>query len=80
MPYTSIKELPSNVRNYDEVVQRQWLHVFNTVYEKENDESRAFMAANSVLKKRFSGESMMKNSREDYFTHLVDRWLGNLQG
>jgi hypothetical protein len=82
MPYSSIKDIPEYIKKYDEVIQRQWLHVFNSIYAKENgDEARAFRAANSVLKKRFTGKkSMEKNSREDYFSNLVDQFLGNLNG
>jgi len=80
MPYSSIKELPEYVKKYSEVIQRQWLHVFNSEYDKVG-EVRAFKAANSVLKKRFKGQkSMEKNSREDYFYNLVDQFLGNLHG
>jgi hypothetical protein len=82
MPYGSTNELPAYIKKYSEVVQRQWLHVFNTVYGSTNgSEARAFKAANAVLKKRFKGkESMDKNTRDDYFNHLVDNWLGNLTG
>jgi hypothetical protein len=80
MPYNSIEDLPAYIKKYSEVVQRQWLHVFNTTYDKVG-EARAFRAANSVLKKRFNGKkSMEKNSREDYFSNLVDQFLGNLRG
>lgn len=82
MPYSSINELPAYIKKYTEVVQRQWLHVFNSVYSSTNgNEARAFKAANAVLKKRFKGsKSMEKNTRNDYFNHLVDDWLGNLTG
>ena len=88
MPYTSTKSLPTYVKRYSPVIQRQWMHVFNRVYNKlaktastTNAEKRAFMAANSVLKKRFKEKkSMEKNSRDDYFIHLVDNWLNNLNG
>lgn len=80
MPYGSIAEIPAYVKKYSETIQRQWLHVFNSVYSKSGEVS-AFRAANSVLKKRFTGsKSMEKNSREDYFNQLIDQYLGNLNG
>jgi hypothetical protein len=81
MPYDSIAELPAYVKKYSEKVQRQWMHVFNTVYKETENEKRAMMSANSILKKRFKKkDSMLKNTREDYFVHLVDQYLGNLNG
>ena len=82
MPYNNNKELPNNVRIYGTKVQSQWRHVFNSVYKKtEGDEARAFRGANSILKKRFKGsKSMENNSRGDYMNHLIDTFLGNLEG
>ena len=81
MPYNSIQSLPRHVKKYSAKIQRQWMHVFNSVYKKTKSEQRAFKAANSILKKRFKGkESMIKNTRSDYFSHLVDRYLKNLEG
>jgi len=88
MPYSSVEQLPSYVKKYADKVQRQWLYVFNSVYDKvlneTNDksqaETRAFKAANAILSKRFVGkESMIKNTRSDYFNFLIDKWLGNLR-
>lgn len=76
MPYSSNKDLPEYVKKYSDKVQSQWRHVFNTVYIKTSSEARAFKAANSVLKKRMSKDKYS----QDYFNHLVDRWLGNLEG
>lgn len=82
MPYGSITGIPAYVKKYSPKLQRQWMHVFNSVYKStKGNEKRAFMAANSVLKKRFKKkESMNNNTRQDYFTHLVDDWIGNLKG
>lgn len=82
MPYKSISELPNYVKKYSTKIQRQWMHVFNSVYTiTKGNEVRAVKAANSILKKRFkSNNSMEKNTREDYFVHLVDRYLDNLRG
>ena len=81
MPYVSNKDLPTFVKKYSEKVQSQWRHVWTTVYSKTNDEGRAFAAANSILKKRFTGKEQNWNKNDnDYIIHLVDRWLGNLNG
>ena len=81
MPYSSVNELPEYVKKYTEKVQRQWMHVFNTVYQKTGSESRAFKAANSVLKKRLTETNAVeKNDRHDIMTMYVDSFLGNLKG
>ena len=89
MPYANIASLPDYIKKYGPKLQRQWMHVFNSTWKKlgkegitgKNREARAFRAANSTLKKRFKGkESMIKNTRDDYFKHLVDNFLGNLNG
>lgn len=78
MPFT-LKTLPSFVKKYSSNIQRQWLHVWSTVFKKTKNEIRAFKAANSILKKRFKKKlSMEQNTRDDYFSSLVDDWLGNL--
>ena len=82
MPYRTVDQIPKYLNKYSEKVRRQWMHVFNSVYESTNgNEGRAFKAANSTLKKRFKGKkSMESNSREDYFSYLTDSFLGNLRG
>jgi len=87
MPYKSVKELPSYVKKYSPKLQRQFMHVFNSTYAKiikeggKNAEKRAFMAANSVLKKRFAkGQNSSSESHNDYFNRLIDGFLGNLDG
>jgi len=81
MPYSSVNELPKNVKSYEPKVMRQWMHVFNSTFKKTGSEQRAFMAANSILKKRFkTKDSMSNNTRNDYFSMLVDSFLGNLKG
>ncbi len=89
MPYNDINQIPNYVKKYSGKLQRQWRYVFNSTWNtltkqgvsKKNKERRAASAANSVLKKRFKGkESMINNTEIDYFTHLVDDWIGNLQG
>jgi cation transport regulator ChaB len=57
MPYTNVRSLPGYVKKQPAVKQRQWLHIFNSVYAKvlrETDsdskaETAAFKAANSFL-------------------------------
>ena len=89
MPFKNVNELPSYTKKYSMKVRRQAMHVFNSTFKKILKETgsktqadkRAFMGMHSVLKKRFKGpKSMEKNSRDDYFKHLVDRWLLNLEG
>lgn len=55
MPYTTIAELPSAVTtNLAEDEQRQWLAVFNAVYDQTLDETKAFLAAwGAISKGRF---------------------------
>ena len=77
MPYKSVKEIPEYVKKYSVKIQRQWMHVFNSTYDRTKDEKRAFMASNSVLKKRFKKS---KESHSDYFSFLVDTYLNNLIG
>ena len=77
MPYETNKDLPEYVRNYSEVIQSQFRHVFNTVYSSTKDESRAVRAGNSILKKRINKG---KESYNDYFHYLVDNFLTNLNG
>ena len=84
MPYNSVKALPEHVKKYSPTIQRQWMNVFNSVYGKvlketkkiSSAEKRAFMAANSVLKKRFNKEQLAN----DYFAYLTDIFLNNLEG
>lgn len=77
MPYSNISEVPNYVKKYAPIVQRQWMHVFNSVYMKTKDEKRAMMGANSILKKRLSNGKEMHST--DYFNCIVDDWLGNLK-
>ena len=48
MPYGSAKEVPSNVPSGK---KRQFMEVFNSVYDKTKDEGRAMAAAYSAIKK-----------------------------
>ena len=88
MLYTDISQLPNNIKEYSERIQRQYIHVYNTTYENvlsetgnnKEAESRAIKAARSVLKTRFVGDrSMEKNTRHDYIQFLIDSFIGNLK-
>jgi len=50
MPYKSIDELPKHVKKYPEKVQKRWMEIWNSIYDKTGDEGRAFAGANSMLK------------------------------
>jgi len=76
MPYATNEGLPSHIKKYEVKVQSQWRHVFNTVHETSHSEARAFKSANSILKKRMVKD---KNSH-DYINHMVDMWMGKLDG
>ena len=80
MPYSSISDLPSRFKKYSETAQRQWLHVFNSIYERTQDEGKAFAGANSVFKSRFKGKSSEKQSENENFNCRIDEWLGNFPG
>ena len=81
MPYDDVKSLPAHVKKYSNVIQRQWMYVFNSTFKKTGSEVRAFKAANSVLKKRFEKtDCMLNNTRNDFVNLLVDNFLGNLNG
>ena len=81
MLFKSTNELPNIYKRYSESVQRQVMHVCNSVFKKNKSEVRAFKAANSVLKKRFKKKnSLEQNSHTDKFNLLIDEYLGNVKG
>ena len=50
--YNSVDELPPAVKKLSAKKQRQWMHVWNSAYNKNNkDEKRAFASAWSVVEK-----------------------------
>lgn len=52
MPYSSVSELPANVRSkLKGKKRRQWMHVFNSSYSRHGNESRAFGEAWSTVQK-----------------------------
>jgi len=89
MPFASVSDIPGHVKKYPAKTQRQWMHVFNSTYRKilketgkaSEAERRAFMAANSVLKRGMS-KLISKNSltHNEKFDYVVDLFLGRLKG
>jgi cation transport regulator ChaB len=57
-PYDSLQELPDAVKNLPKKKRRQWMHVFNSVYERVG-EQRAHAAAWAAVNK----ESVVGNFR-----------------
>jgi cation transport regulator ChaB len=49
MPYSSVGELPANIKKLPAKKQRQWMHVFNSAMKKHGKEATAFKMANSVI-------------------------------
>lgn len=50
MPYSSISQLPSEVKNLPEYGQRIFLRAFNTAFKKYRDEEKSFKIAWSAVK------------------------------
>ena len=89
MPYSSVADLPDNVKKLPTKKQRQWMEVFNSAYTRAKDdgkstkdaESASFAQANSVVKKYAEEierglESMSKISPDASDVH-VDGIVGN---
>ena len=52
MPYSTVADLPAPVKaKLKGKKLRQWMHVFNSTYDKHGDESRAFAEAWATVKK-----------------------------
>ena len=52
MPYSNVSKLPAHVKKHPPKKQKQWMHIFNSVYRQTKSESRAFAAANASLKRK----------------------------
>jgi hypothetical protein len=54
MPYSggSDPKLPANVKKLSAKRRRQWVHVWQSMMDRTGDESKAFAAANSVVKRK----------------------------
>jgi cation transport regulator ChaB len=67
MPYRTVSELPPDIRKKPATVQRQFMHVFNSVYAKakkdgksdKEAEQAAFEQARGVIKKRMGWRDTM---------------------
>lgn len=53
MPYNKIEDLPPAVKKLPAKKQRQWMAVFNSVWERGADESSCFAQAWGAVKKAF---------------------------
>jgi hypothetical protein len=73
MPYQNASDpkLPDRVRKMSLSKRRQWVSVFNSTFAKHG-ESRAFAAANSVVKngKTMEAEEILSYSRKDLSKRL----------
>jgi len=49
VPYSSVSELPDAVKKLPPKKRRQWMHVFNSVYARTQDDGRAAAAAWSAV-------------------------------
>lgn len=58
MPYT-MNNLPSYVANKSDSVKKKWMQIFNSVYEKEGEQT-AFIVANKWLKRHLTGTSKVE--------------------
>lgn len=57
------------------------MHVWNSTFKKTGSEAKAFMSANSILKKRLKNkEALNKDGHHNVMMMKVDEYLGNLRG
>lgn len=57
MPYNSVVDLPADVRKrYSHHCQRQFMHVFNSVMERQQNEKMAFAEAHAVANRCMEAE------------------------
>ena len=86
MPYT-ISNIPEYVKKYPEVIQRMFVHTFNSVYEKSikegetkhDAEKKAIRGAQSVIKSRLEKFGFGRYGHNSMIHCIVDKWLGNLK-
>jgi len=78
MPYSSIDSLPEHVKKYPEKIQRMWMHVFNSVFDKTDSEQRAFKAANAIIGKNLTKFSYSRYGHNAHINYLLDKFLGQL--
>ena len=65
MPYSSPSKVPSNV---PEPKKRQFMEVFNSVYNDTKDEGRAMAAAYSAIRKADATATLKAQYANDIFT------------
>lgn len=63
MPYSgpNDKSLPTYVKNRSENIRRKWVSIFNAAYKKYGNDKKAFVIANTWLKKQ-NGKKFVKRS------------------
>lgn len=59
MPYSKPSDAPQWVQDLGENAAKQWVSVWNSIYNKTKDEKRAFAGANSIIKKQSMKASEM---------------------
>ncbi len=76
MPYSSLRELPPNVRDQlSKSEQEQWLAVFNQVYAQTHDDGKAAAAAwGAVNKARGKARRAVKTRMTDDGKVIVEGW------
>lgn len=74
MPYKNVQDIPSYVKKYPQNIQRQWMHVFNSVFKNTSDDEQAFRSANNVISRHL--EKLSEHSV--LFAYNVDKFLGVL--
>jgi cation transport regulator ChaB len=74
MPYNDISQLPEYIKKYPEKIQRNWMYVFNSVFNKTNSEERAFKAANAVIGTRLESKNQYDN--HTLFIYQIDKYFG----
>ncbi len=72
MPFSSVSDLPSNIKKLPAKKQRQWMAVFNSAFSAATKEGKstkdaegsAFAQANGVVKKDAGGLAKLKHPRD----------------
>jgi cation transport regulator ChaB len=82
MPYASTSELPAYVKKYSAKLQRMWMGVFNSAYDKalkegksvQEAEAAAFSTASGVVKKNMEKFGIGHYEHSDMILYLVDKF------
>jgi cation transport regulator ChaB len=86
MPYSNISELPARIKKYPQKIQRMFMKVFNSKYNKvyketknkNQAESEAYKLANGVLKKNMEKFGSSRYGHGAYVQFLLDKFLENI--